>query len=264
MHVLWVYAHPEPRSLNASLRDAGIAALEGAGHHVELSDLYAMGWKASLDRADLGDLPDPPPEVTRASRRAYEAGTLAPEVQREQRRLLAADTLVLQFPLWWYSMPAILKGWFDRVFTKGFAYGIRDPQQPERTLRYGDGPLAGRRAQTIVSTGSPAPAMSARGINGPLDQVLFHLLHGTLWYVGMEPLPPLGIHAADRMSAEEHAAATAAVRDRMRDLPTLDPLPYRRQNDGDYDDDLVLRDDLAPGVAGIDAHLRAPVASFAR
>lgn len=258
MNVLWVYAHPEPCSLNASLRDAGIEQLEQQGHVVELSDLYAMGWKAELDHADHGDLPDPPNEISRASKRAYEAGTLAPEVRREQERLRWADTLVLQFPLWWYSMPAILKGWIDRVFTKGFAYGIPDPNHPGRTFRYGTGPLAGRRAQVIVSTGSPAAAMSDRGINGPLDEVLFHLLHGTLWYVGIAPLPPLGIHGADRMTPAEHRDAVDLVRRRMRDLENVAPISYREQNGGDYDDDLVLHDHLAPGERGIAAHLYVP------
>lgn len=255
MQVLWVYAHPEPCSFNASLRDAGISELTEHGHEVVLRDLYAMGWKAALDRQDLGDLPDPPAELTRASKRAFEAGTLAPEVRQAQQDLRWADTLVLQFPLWWYSTPAILKGWIDRVFTKGFAYGIADPDHPGRTFRYGDGPLAGRRAQVIVSTGSPAAAMSDRGINGPLDEVLFHLLHGTLWYVGLAPLPPLGIHGADRVLAADHAAAVELVRTRMRALDTVAPLAYRAQNDGDYDDDLVLHPHLVPGRRGISVHL---------
>ena len=255
MNVLWVYAHPEPRSLNASLRDAGIDMLTAVGHSVVLSDLYAMHWKPALDREDLGDLTDQPTEISRASERAHQAGTLAPEIRTEQERLVWSDVLVLQFPLWWYSMPAILKGWIDRVFAKGFAYGITDPDHPGRTLRYGVGPPQGRRAQVLISTGSPQAAMGPRGINGPLEQILFPLLHGTLWYVGMEPLDPVAIHGADRMSATAHAEAIAMVRERMRRLATVPAIPYRSQNTGDYDEDLVLHDDIAPGHHGIDAHL---------
>lgn len=256
MRILWVYAHPEPRSLNASLRDAGIDALTSEGHQVELSDLYAMDWRAALDRHDFGDLPDQPTEISRASKRAYQAGTLLPEIRAEQERLRWSDVLVLQFPLWWYSTPAILKGWIDRVFTKGFAYGIADPDHPGRTFRYGAGPLQGRRAQVLVSTGSPQAAMGPRGINGSLEQVLFHLLHGTLWYVGLEPLPPVAIHDADHLSAAAHADAVAQVRARMRELATVAAIPYRSQNTGDYDDDLVLHDHIAPGRQGIGVHRR--------
>jgi NAD(P)H dehydrogenase (quinone) len=254
MNVLWVYAHPESRSLNATLRDVGTEALRQAGHGVTLSDLYAMSWKAPLDRGDFGDLPHAPTELSRASKWAQRAGTVSDDIRVEQHKLVAADTLVLQFPLWWYATPAILKGWIDRVFAKGFAYGIRDPADPTRTLRYGDGPLRGKRAQVITTTGSPAAAMGPRGINGQLDQVLFPLLHGTLWYVGMEVLPPLAVHGADRLTASDYAEALDRVRERMTRLQEVEPLAYRHQNRGDYDRDLVLREHLSPGQRGIGVH----------
>jgi NAD(P)H dehydrogenase (quinone) len=256
MRVLWIYAHPEPTSLNASLRDEGIDQLRGDGHTVEISDLYEMGWKAPFDRSDLGNLTDQPNEISRASHRAYEAGTLAADIRAEQAKLLRADTVVMQFPLWWYSTPAILKGWIDRVFTKGFAYGIPDPDHPGRTFRYGRGPLSGRRAQVIVTTGSPEAAMGPRGVNGQLDQVLFPLLHGTLWYVGMDVLPPVAIHGADRISDQDYARSAATVRHRLEVLDEVAPMPYRTQNGGDYDDDLVLRDEIGPDRGGLDVHFR--------
>ena len=253
--VLWVFAHPDPRSLSASLRDAGVARLRADGHEVEVSDLYAMGWKATLDHDDIGELRDPAPQLSRATKQAYQAGTLAADIRAEQEKLLTADVVVLQFPLWWYSVPAILKGWIDRVFAKGFAYGIADPAHPGRTFRYGDGPLSGRRAQVITSIGSPEPAMGPRGVNGQLDQVLFPLLHGTLFYVGMDVLPPLPIHGADRMSEHDHARAVAAVEQRMGELAAIEPIAYRHQNTGDYDDDLVLDPRLRPGEGGLHVHV---------
>jgi NAD(P)H dehydrogenase (quinone) len=258
MRVLWVSAHPAERSLNAELRDAGHDAVRHAGHHLEVSDLYAMGWKATLDQDDLGDHTDLPPEISHATERAYEDGTLAADVVAEQEKLRRADAVVLQFPLWWYSVPAIMKGWIDRVFSKGFAYGIAHPDTPGRTFRYGDGPLEGKRAQVITTAGSPAAALGPRGINGQLDQVLFPLLHGTLWYVGMEVLPPLAINSASRMDPDDLETARQAVRDRVDALWDLEPIAYRHQNRGDYDDDLVLRPDLAPGETGIGVHVTAP------
>ncbi|MEK8171985.1 NAD(P)H-dependent oxidoreductase [Streptomyces sp. M19] len=73
--------------------------------------------------------------VTRESKRAYTDGTLSEDIRAEQDKLRWADTIVLQFPMWWFGVPAILKGWFDRVFVKGFAYGVKDADG--RTLRYG-------------------------------------------------------------------------------------------------------------------------------
>lgn len=258
MHVLWLYAHPEPRSLNAGLRDAGLAQLRAGGHEVVVSDLYAMGWKATLDQGDLGEPSTRPTELSRATKRAYEAGTLAADIRVEQAKLLAADAVVLQFPLWWYSVPAILKGWLDRVLAKGFAYGIADPERPGRTFRYGDGPLSGRRAQVITTVGSHAPAMGPRGINGQLEQVLFPLLHGTLFYVGMDVLPPLAIYGADRVDADDHARAVELVEDRVREFWSIQPIAYRHQNRGDYDDELILDPRLRPGEKGLQVHTEHP------
>lgn len=257
MHVLWVFAHPEQESLNGSLRREGLDALAAAGHRCEVSDLYAMGWKAGVDGADFGRDASVRSErlvVPDRSARAYRSGTLSADVRAEQDKLDRADAVVFQFPLWWYGMPALLKGWFDRVFVKGFAYGVPDPDHPGRSLRYGQGALEGTRALVVLTAGSPAAATGPRGVNGQLDHVLFPLLHGTLWYAGMSVLPPVAVHDADRLTAQQYAQAAALLRHRVRTIPETAPLPFRTQNGGDYDEDLVLRPDVAPGVTGLAAH----------
>lgn len=255
MNVLWIFAHPEPRSLSGSLRDAGRDALTAAGHLIRSSDLYAMGWKAAVDGEDFRGHPAADRlVVTAASRQAHEAGTLGADIRAEQDKLAWADAVVWQFPLWWYGMPAILKGWFDRVFVKGFAYGVTDPDHPGTTLRYGEGALAGKRALVVLTTGSPRPAMGPRGINGQLDQVLFPLLHGTLWYTGMSVLPPLAIHGADHLGPAQLTDARDRVRDAVTAIGKTSPIRFRHQNRGDYDDDLVLRPELAPGATGLGVH----------
>jgi len=255
MKVLWILAHPEHRSLSGSLHAEGLRVLHDLGHTYQVSDLYAMKWKAIVDADDFTHHePDERLVVTRASKLAHTTGTLSADIRAEQAKLDRADAVVVQFPLWWYGMPAILKGWFDRVFVKGFAYGVADPRDPRRTLRYGEGRLAGKRALVVVTTGSPEPAMSPRGINGEVDQVLFPLLHGTLWYTGMAVLPPVVIHGADRVDRDHYERSAARLRARLAALPDDEPLPFRSQNGGDYDDDLVLRPDRAPGRSGLGVH----------
>jgi NAD(P)H dehydrogenase (quinone) len=254
MRVLWVFAHPDPSSLNASLRDEGLAVLRERGHEVLVSDLYAMKWKATVDWEDFTAEPDSPLAVSAASKQAYQGGTLSADIRAEHAKLDWAEVVVLQFPLWWYGAPAILKGWIDRVFVKGYAYGVSDPDDPGRTLRYGEGALAGKRALVITTTGSPAPALGPRGINGQLDQVLFPLLHGTLWYAGMSVLPPVAIYSADRVSREQYLEAAAVVRAQVLAIGETTTLAYREQNGGDYDKDLVLLPHLAPGAAGLAVH----------
>ena len=85
--------------------------------------------------------------------------------------------------------------------------------------------------------------------------MLFPLLHGTLWYVGMEALPPVAVYGADHLGAEEYAEAAALIRQRVTAIPETQPIPYRHQNGGDYDEDLVLRPEHAPGSTGVAVHL---------
>ncbi|WP_030615574.1 NAD(P)H-dependent oxidoreductase [Streptomyces sclerotialus] len=252
MKVLWLFAHPEPRSLNGSLKDEGVRALKADGHEVRVSDLYAMKWNPVVDADDYGHDRTERLDVARSSHEAYETGRLAPDIAAEQEKLLWADAMIVQFPLWWYGMPAILKGWFDRVFVKGFGYGVQG--EDGRTLRYGEGRLAGKRAMVVLTAGAFEPSLGPRGINGSLESVLFPLQHGTLWYSGMSVLPPLLVPAANRVSDDQYATAADRLRDRLRTLATTPPLPYRTQNGGDYDEDLVLRPGLAPDRTDLTIH----------
>ncbi|WIV58525.1 NAD(P)H-dependent oxidoreductase [Amycolatopsis nalaikhensis] len=254
MNVLWVYAHPEPRSLSGALRDDGLRTLRALGHDARESDLYAMKWNPVVDAADFGAAAsDDRLVVGDTAARAHARGELSPDIVAEQEKLDWADAVVVQFPLWWYGMPAILKGWFDRVFVKGYGYGVRG--EDGRTLRYGEGRLAGKRAVVVLTAGAREPALGPRGINGALDDVLFGLHHGTLFYAGMAVLPPVAVYGADRVSPEHFAEARDLLRTRLSTLETTEPIPFRTQNGGDYDADLVLRPEHAPGADGLSVHL---------
>src|SRR5687767_12931505 len=115
MNVLIVHAHPEPLSFNAALTTAATAALRAAGHVVTVSDLYAEHFDPVAGRHDFLQTANPE-RFHYQTEQAHAAAnrSFAPDLAREQARLLAADLLVLQFPLWWGAPPAILKGWLDR------------------------------------------------------------------------------------------------------------------------------------------------------
>jgi NAD(P)H dehydrogenase (quinone) len=130
----------DPRSLNGALKDYAVQHLQAAGHIVQVSDLYIMQWKPTLEANE----------------------TPGPEVLREQEKLLWADTVIFQFPLCWFSMPAIMKGWVERVFTYGFGYGIGEHSDLRWGDRYGEGTLAGKRAMLMVTAGGWEPHYSAR------------------------------------------------------------------------------------------------------
>ena len=252
--VLLIHAHPDPHSLTAQLAGAARAELRALGHEVIQSDLYALGWKAVYDAHDFPQRLDPARlSFVDESGHAFKTGTQPDDVRAEQAKLLAADAVVFQFPLWWFGMPAIMKGWIERVFAYGLAYGWQDAGNRHR---YGEGGLAGKRALLSVTTGGPAADYGPRGINGQLDELLFPITHGTLFFAGMDVLPTYVVHEADRLDAAGGELAKAGLAARMRTLFDDAPIPFRTQNGGDYPDRHVLADDVAPDVTGLRAHLR--------
>jgi NAD(P)H dehydrogenase (quinone) len=257
MNVLLVYAHPEPKSLNGSLKDFTVDRLEKAGHVVQVSDLYAMNWKASLDAYDSlawesGERFHP----SRDSKRAFENGLQSKDIALEQEKLMWADAVILQFPLWWFSMPAILKGWVERVYAYGFAYGVGEHSDTRWGERYGEGKLAGKRAMLVVTTGGWESHYSPRGINGPIDDVLFPIQHGILYYPGFDVLPPFVIYRTSRIDEANYPVVRDALGQRLDDLWTTPPIPFRAQNGGAYEiPELTLRADIAPDQVGFAAHV---------
>lgn len=246
MNVLLVFAHPEPRSLNGALRDVAVQELAARGHKVRLSDLYAKGWKSQVDRADFPTLPaEIPLQPKAASAAAFAAGALTQDVKAEQENLLWADAVILQFPLWWFTMPAILKGWVDRVFACGFAYGVGEHSDRRWGDRYGEGTLAGRRAMLLVTVGGWEEHYSRRGINGFIDDLLFPIHHGILYYTGFQVLPPFVLYKVHSLGESDFEEVATRLRERLRTLETTAPIPYRQQNAGDY---LIPSMELRPGL----------------
>jgi NAD(P)H dehydrogenase (quinone) len=124
MNILIVFAHPERKSFNGALFDIAVRTLEAAGHIVVVSDLCRMGFNPVSGRHNFLTEKDPDYlklqiEETYAS----EHGGFAPEIDAEIRKIEACDLMIVQFPLWWFGLPAILKGWFDRVLAMGRTYG---------------------------------------------------------------------------------------------------------------------------------------------
>lgn len=251
--VLIVHAHPERTSVTHQLVEVASRALTAQGHEVMQSDLYAMNWKAVFDEQDF-------PRRTHQERlsfieesgHAFSNGCQTPDVEAEQRKVLAADAVILQFPLWWFSMPAIMKGWVDRVWAYGLAYGY---QGAGNAHRYGEGGFAGKRALLAVSVGGAVEDYSARGINGPLEQLLFPITHGTLFFPGMEVLPTFAVYGTGRMDAKGMEEAATAWRGRVERLFEDEPIAYRPQNGGDYPDHHVLAEHIAPERTGLVAHI---------
>lgn len=122
MHVLYVYCHPLADSFHSAIRGKALAGLAEAGHTVDLLDLYAEGFDPVLSAQRRRDYHDP--VRNRRNNEAYAA------------RLMAANALIVQFPTSSFGQPAMLKGWFDRMFGPGIALDLSDPGQARPMLQH--------------------------------------------------------------------------------------------------------------------------------
>ena len=246
-----VLAHPEPRSFNAGLKDVAVEAFEAMGWQVLLSDLYAMGFDPAESPRHYRDRDDPAIFLAQNEQRhASEAGSLSPEVETEIAKLEAADVVIFQFPMWWHSAPAILKGWFDRVFVYGRLYSSK--------TRYDRGHFRGRRAMLSVTTGAPEITFAHNGRSGDIDLLLWHI-HYSIYYMGFEILAPFVAYGVESgISYSDPGAVRTrlegykeSLRARLTDLDAVPRVPFSGWDDWDE------RGLLKPGVAGHSAFVRA-------
>ena len=236
MNVLLVYAHPEPKSFNGAMRDTAVETLCAAGHAVTVSDLYAMGFNPVAGPDDLnGERVDPAFfSLQKEQTHAFEAGTLSPDIRAEMEKLRRADFVILQFPVWWFGMPAILKGWADRVFARGFAY------LPGR--KYDTGMFKGKLAMVAATTGTSADTYAPDGIDGDVLTVLWPIHNGLLRYAGFDVLPPFLAYMPGRVGEGGREAYLAAYAKRLREIDETPRLFFHPA--GDYGPNERLK----PGV----------------
>ncbi len=243
MNVLIVYAHPEPRSFNGAMVERARSVLGGLGHHVEVSDLHAMDFRAVAGRGDFLEVADAAFFKYAAEQaHAVETGTFAPDIAAEHEKLIRADLLILQFPMWWFSVPAILKGWVDRVFAAGFAYG-------GKVGWYDEGPFRTKRALLSVTTGAPLSAFARDGLDGWMDIVLWPIQNGMLNFTGFKVLAPFIAPAPARADAAERARMLDDYATRLRNLDGEEPLFFHPLSDFDMESKR-LKSHVAPGTPG--------------
>lgn len=227
LNVLIVHAHPEPKSFCAAMKDLAVETLTAAGHAVQVSDLYAMGWNPVASAADFQTRNDPDYLVYALEQRHAHAGNaLAADIAGELDKLLWADLLILNFPLYWCSVPAILKGWIDRVLISGACYG---------GLRFYDrGGLAGKRALLSFTLGGQSHMFANEdAIHGDWEPMLRPLQRGTLAYVGFRVLPPFPAYYVPYIGDDARRTILDAYRLHLNNLDRLKPLRFPSMADFD-------------------------------
>ena len=213
MNVLIVYAHPEPESFVGKMKITAIDVLKKQGHQVQISDLYDLNFKATADYDDfLSPLGSGIFDLHAEQLHASRTNSFSADIIAEQHKLLWSHFILFIFPLWWYSLPAILKGWIDRVFANGFAYG--------ESYR-----LAGRRAMLCISTGGE-PKPFTRDKQVIITGITDHIQRGTLHFCGIDVLPPYAAYGGDYATSEQRKEYLAQFSQMIASLSTVTPINY--------------------------------------
>lgn len=157
MHVLTVLDHPNPASFSTAAARRFMAGAQAAGHTTELADLHAEGFDPRWTLADAD-------------------GQATPYILAEQDRITRADAICLVFPLYWWGMPAMTKGWIDRIWTWGWAYDQLDDREVSLQKP--------RTGVLLIPAGARSDQIQAEGYGPSLETAW---LKGTFGYFGWSP-----------------------------------------------------------------------------
>lgn len=217
MKAFLVYWHNEPKSFNGAMFETAQAALQSAGHEVRISDLCAMKFDATSDRRNFVTVRDNSfLKQQLEEKHAAEHDGFAPEIEAEMQKLEWCELMIWQFPLWWFGLPGVLKGWVDRVFAMGRTYG--------GGKIYEQGIFRGKRAMLSLTTGGSEESFHKGGMNGDINAILRPIHRGILQFVGFDVLAPQIYYSPARQTDELRKAWLQAYADRLRQIERESPI----------------------------------------
>jgi len=222
MKAFVVYWHPEPRSFNAAMFRIAKETLAGAGHEVRASDLHASRFDPVSSRTNFSTVKDPDyfkPQIEEMH--AAQQNGFSPELEAQIANVEWCDLMIWQFPLWWFGLPAALKGWVDRVFAMGRTYG--------GGRVYQTGYFRGKRALLSLTTGGPEKAYRKDGFNGDMDGILRPVHRGMLQFVGFDVLAPHIVYGPAHLTDAQRKQHLEDYSSRLRSIdqePPIDVGPY--------------------------------------
>jgi len=187
------------------------------GHEVRTSDLHAMQFDPVSSRHNFITVKDSvyfKPQIEELY--ASENYGFAEEIEREIQKIEWCDLMIWQFPLWWFGLPGMLKGWVDRVFAMGRTYG--------GSRLYANGAFNGKRAMLSMTTGGPAAAYEKGGFNGDINAILRPVHRGILQFTGFEVLAPQIVNGPVRLEQSERTALLADYAVRLKTISSEPPL----------------------------------------
>jgi NAD(P)H dehydrogenase (quinone) len=199
-------------------KNEAVSYFESKETEVKVSDLYAMGFNPIGDKHDFTQLQNPEFFKYQMEQvNACQNNLFTTDVKPEMDKLEWCDTLIFNFPLWWFGLPAILKGWVDRVFAMGLVYGAGKGV-------YDNGTYKNKSAFLTITTGGPEIAYGESGKNGNLDTILYPIQHGMFYFAGMTVLPPFISFSPARITDEERKEQLRLYKTYLEKITSLTPI----------------------------------------
>lgn len=186
MNTLVVVSHPDPHSLTHQVAHSVVEAIRSTGTTVETADLAAESFDPRFSAADLS--------LFRGN------GSTPSDVAEEQTRIDRAEHLILVFPMYWWSMPALLKGWIDRVFVEGWAYEYGDRVFVKKLDRL--------TIHLVVVAGDDADSFERHGVH---EAIRTQIERGIIEYCGATVGPTNFVYGAETRSRAELATEISAI-----------------------------------------------------
>ncbi len=219
--ILIIHAHPEQQSFCSALKGIASQYFTEMGDLVQESDLYAMGFDPVGDKRDFKSLSNPDFFKYQIEQmNACKTDGFTEVLKTEMDKLVWCDILIFNFPLWWFGLPAILKGWVDRVFAMGLVYG-------DGRGVYENGTFKEKTAFITMTTGGPEVAYTANG-NGDPAVILYPIHHGMFYFAGMTVLPPFISWGPARLSPEQRINELVRYKGYLMSMDTLKPIYTNR------------------------------------
>jgi NAD(P)H dehydrogenase (quinone) len=210
MNVFIVTAHPDRESFNARLSQIAGNHFTAVGAQVIHSHLYPMSFDPREDASKFRRRLNPSRFFVQEEQRfSYQNRALSSEVSQEIDKLLWSDLVMVQFPLWWFGVPAILKGWIDRVFVYGGLYSSK--------RRFETGVCRDKRVLICVTTGSSESDCSPTGREGDTRMILWPTLYA-FRYVGFDVLQPFLLHGVRGADGRDRLARERVSVERFKAL----------------------------------------------
>lgn len=192
MKCLVVYSHPNPESFNHAVLEVVTETLKSEGHEVVVRDLYAIGFEPALKASDFEDI---------------QSGNLSQDIKEEQGHIAWADVVTVVHPVWWTGLPAMYKGYIDRVFCYGFAYSFDAKGLVPQ--------LKGKKVLIINTQGTPKAAYDASGM---FEAMKMTSDTGIYKFCGLEVIDHIFLPAVPTVNDEVRKSYLAQVKEAVGKL----------------------------------------------